>query len=48
MHDNPTMLEIIAAATAFLREELMPQLTGSMAFQVRLTAKCARPDPGGR
>ncbi|WP_103727659.1 DUF6285 domain-containing protein [Novosphingobium sp. HII-3] len=38
MQDEPTAIEILASATAFLREEILPKLAGNDAFQLRVTA----------
>lgn len=38
MQDDPTPVEIIAAVAAFLRDDLLPQLTGANAFKSRIAA----------
>ncbi len=38
MYDSPTLPEIIGAAAAFLRQEVMPKLDGGLAFQLGVTA----------
>jgi hypothetical protein len=37
MQDDPTPRELIAAAADFLRNEIMPQLSGHSAFKLRVT-----------
>lgn len=37
MLDKPAPLELLAAVVQFLRDELMPQLTGHHAFQLRVS-----------
>lgn len=38
MHDKPDPPEILAAATAFLRAELLPALPADLAFKTRVLA----------
>jgi hypothetical protein len=38
MQDPPKPAELLAAVARFLREELMPQLSGALAFQTRVAA----------
>lgn len=38
MHDQPSPSEILAAATALLREELVPALPADLAFKARVLA----------
>jgi hypothetical protein len=38
MHDQPSPSEILAAATALLRSELIPALPGGLAFKARILA----------
>jgi hypothetical protein len=38
MQDPPNPPDLLAAVARFLREELMPQLSGALAFQTRIAA----------
>lgn len=38
MQDPPKPSDLLAAVARFLREELMPQLSGALAFQTRIAA----------
>lgn len=38
MQDEPTPTEILASIATFLREDIMPKLSGNDAFQLRVTA----------
>jgi hypothetical protein len=38
VQDPPKSPDLLAAVARFLREELMPQLTGALAFQTRVAA----------
>jgi hypothetical protein len=38
MQDPPKPPDLLAAVARFLREELMPQLSGALAFQTRIAA----------
>ncbi len=38
MHDPPKPPDLLAAVACFLREELMPQLSGALAFHTRIAA----------
>jgi hypothetical protein len=38
IHDGPSPSEILAAVSAYLREQVMPRLSGAEAFQLRVAA----------